>query len=91
MTLDHLRYRIKHINDKYSWEYEYQYTTYDTINITFYGFGNGWYRIYKMRSHLRSLKDLKKFFNGTADNTQLNELRTQLKNLLSPVELQTST
>ena len=45
-------------------------------------------RIYKMRLHLRSLKDLKNFFNGTADNEQLNDLRTQLKILISPVDTQ---
>ena len=41
-----------------------------------------------MRSHLRSFKDFKNFLNGTADVSQLNDLRTQLKNLLSPVNLQ---
>ena len=41
-----------------------------------------------MRSHLRSLKDFKIFLNGTADVSQLHELRTQLKRLLSPVDLQ---
>ena len=46
------------------------------------------YRVYKMRSHLRSLKDFKNFLNGTADVSQLDDLRTQLKNLLSPVNLQ---
>ena len=46
------------------------------------------YRMYKVRSHLRSLKDFKNFLNGTADVSQLNDLRTQLKRLLSPVDLQ---
>ena len=41
-----------------------------------------------MRSHLSSLKDLKNFFNGIADSVQINELRTQLRNLLAPIELQ---
>ena len=44
--------------------------------------------MYKVRSHLRSLKDFKNFLNGTADVSQLNDLRTQLKRLLSPVDLQ---
>ena len=39
-----------------------------------------------MRSHLRSLKDLKNFFNGTADSAQLSELRAQLKTLIYPVD-----
>ena len=43
------------------------------------------FRICKMRSHLRSLKDLKNYFNGTADNEQLNELRTQLKKSNFPI------
>ena len=46
------------------------------------------FRMYKMRSHLRSLKDFKNFLNGTADVSQLNDLRTQIKNLFSPVDLQ---
>ena len=43
-------------------------------------------RLYRMRSHLRSLKDLKNFFNGTADSAQLSELRAQLKTLIYPVD-----
>ena len=46
------------------------------------------YRMYRVRSHLRSLKDFKNFLNGTADVSQLNDLMTQLKRLLSPVDLQ---
>ena len=91
MTLDHLRYRIKHINDKYPWSMSPNILLMILLISLFMGLvmvGYFLYRIYKMRSHLRSLKDLKNFFNGTADNTQLSELRTQLKNLLSPVELQ---
>ena len=45
-------------------------------------------RLYRMRSHLRSLKDLKNFFNGTADSAQLSELRAQLKTLIYPVDTQ---
>ena len=41
-----------------------------------------------MRSHLKSLKDLKNFFNGTADSAQLSELRAQLKTLIYPVDTQ---
>ena len=41
-----------------------------------------------MRSHLKSLKDLKNFFNGTVDSAQLNELRAQLKTLIYPVDPQ---
>ena len=41
-----------------------------------------------MRSHLKSLKDLNNFFNGTADNAQLNELGAQLKTLIYPVDTQ---
>ena len=41
------------------------------------------FRLYRMRSHLKSLKDLKHFFNGTADIAQLSELRAQLKTHLS--------
>ena len=91
MTLDHLRYRIKHVNDKYPWSMSPNILLMILLVSLFMGLimvGYFLYRIYKMRSHLRSLKDLKNFFNGTADNTQLNELRTQLKNLPSPVELQ---
>ena len=43
-------------------------------------------KLYRMRSHLRSLKDLKNFFRGTADSAQLNELRAQLKTLIYPVD-----
>ena len=46
------------------------------------------FRLYRMRSHLRSLKDLKNFFNGTADSAQLSELRAQLKTLIYPVDTQ---
>ena len=41
-----------------------------------------------MRSHLKSLKDLKNFFNGTADSAQLSELRAQLETLIYPVDTQ---
>ena len=44
--------------------------------------------MYKVRSHLRSLKDFKNFLNGTADVSQLNDLGIQLKRLLSPFDLQ---
>ena len=37
---------------------------------------------------LKSLKDLKNFFNGTADSAQLSELRAQLKTLIYPVDTQ---
>ena len=41
-----------------------------------------------MRSHLRSLKNLKNVFNGTVDSAQLSELRAQLKTLIYPVDTQ---
>ena len=91
MTLDHLGYMIKHINDKYPWSMSPNILLVILLISHVMGLvmvGYFLYRIYKMRSHLRSLKDLKNFFNGIVDNTQLNELRTQLKNLLSLVELQ---
>ena len=67
MTLDHLRYRIKHINDKYPWSMSPNILLMILLVSLFMGLvmvGYFLYRIYKMRSHLRSLKDLKNFFNA---------------------------
>ena len=91
MTLKHLRYRIKRIDDKYPRSMSPNILLVILMISLLMGLamvGYFLYRIYKMRSHLRSLKDLKHFFNGTADNEHLNELRTQFKKLLSPVDLQ---
>ena len=91
MTLNHLRHRIKHIDDKYPWSMSPNILLailLIALLMVLVVVGYFLYRMYKMRSHLRSLKDFKNFLNGTADVSQLNDLRTQLKNLLSPVNLQ---
>ena len=90
MTLNHLRYRIEHIDDKYPRSMSPNMLLVILLISLLMGLvmvGYFLYRIYKMRSYLRSLKDLKIFFNGTANNEQLHELRTQLKFLLSTVDL----
>ena len=91
MTLNHLRHRIKHIDDKYPWSMSPNILLAILLIALLMGLvvvGYFLYRMYKVRSHLRSLKDFKNFLNGTADVSQLNDLRTQLKSLLSPVNLQ---
>ena len=91
MTLNHLRHRIKHINDKYPWSMGPNILLAMLLIALFMGMivvGYFLYRIYKIRSHFRSLRDFKNFLNGTADVSQLQELRTQLKRLLSPVDIQ---
>ena len=91
MTLNHLRHRIKHIDDKYPWSMSPNILLAILLIALLMGLivvGYFLYRMYKVRSHLRSLKDFKNFLNGTADVSQLNDLRTQLKSLLSPVDLQ---
>ena len=91
MTLNHLRHRIKHIDDKYPWSMSPNILLAILLIALLMGLvvvGYFLFRMYKMRSHLRSLKDLKNFLNGTADVSQLNDLRTQIKNLFSPVDLQ---
>ena len=90
MTLNHLRHRIKHIDDKYPWSMSPNILLTMLLIALFMGLivvGYFLYRIYKMRSHLRSLKDFKNFLNGTAGVSQLHELRTQLKRLLSQLEV----
>ena len=87
MTLNHLKHRIKHIDDKYPWSMSPNILLAILLIALLMGLvvvGYFLFRIYKMRSHLRSLKDFKNFLNGTADVSQLNDLRTQIKNLLSP-------
>ena len=82
MTINHLRHRIKHIDDRYPWSMSPNILLVILLISLFMGLvmvGYFLFTIYKMRSHLRSLKDLQKFFNGTADTEQLNELKTQLK------------
>ena len=91
MTLNHLRHRIKHIDDKYPWSMSPNILLAILLIALLMGLvvvGYFLFRMYKMRSHLRSLKDFKNVLNGTADVSQLNDLRTQLKRLLSPVDLQ---
>ena len=91
IILNHLRHRIKNIDDKYPWSMSPNILLVKLLISLFMGlvmFGYFLFRIYKMSSHFRSLKDLKNFFNGIADNEQLNELRTQLNNLISPLNTQ---
>ena len=64
MTLNHLGHRIKHIDDKYPWSMSPNILLAMLLIALFMGLmivGYFLYRIYKMRSHLRSLKDFKNF------------------------------
>ena len=91
MTLNHLKHRIKHLDDKYPWSMHPNILLVMLLVSLVLGMvtvGYFLFRLYRMRSHLRSLKDLKNFFNGTADSAQLNELRAQLKTLIYPVDTQ---
>ena len=91
MTLNHLQERIKHIDDKYPWSMHSNILLVMLIVSLMLGIATVGYflfRLYRVRSHLKSLKDLKNFFNGTADSVQLNELRAQLNNLIYPVDTQ---
>ena len=86
MTLNHLKERIKHINDKYPWSMHPNILLVILLESLVLGLMTIGYfllRLYRIRSHLRSLKDLKNVFNGTADSAQLSELRAQLKTHLS--------
>ena len=59
MSLNHLRHRIKHIDDKYPWSMSPSILLAMLLIALFLGLivaGYFLYRIYKMRSHLRSLK-----------------------------------
>ena len=94
MTLNHLKERIKHIDDKYPWSMHPNILLVILLVSLVLGLMTVGYfllRLYRMRSHLRSLKDLKNFFNGTADSAQLSELRAQLKTLIYPVDTETVT
>ena len=89
MTLNHLKHRIQHLDDTYPWSMHPNILLAILLGSLVLGMVRVGYfllRLYRMRSHLRSLKDLKNFFNGTADSTQLNELRAQLKTLIYPVD-----
>ena len=91
MTLNHLIHRIKHIDYKYPWSMSPNILLAISLISLFMRLivvGYFLYRMYKVRSHLRSLNDFKNFLNGTADVSKLNDLRTQLKRLLSPVDLE---
>ena len=86
MTLNHLKERIKHIDDKYPWSMHPNILLVIPLVSLVLGLMTVGYfllRLFRMRSHLRSLKDLKNFFNGTADSAQFSELRAQLKPHLS--------
>ena len=72
ITVNH---RIKHTDDKYPWSMSPNILSVILLISLFMCLimvGYFLFRIYKLRSHLRSLKDLKNFFNGTANNEQLN-------------------
>ena len=89
MTLNHLKHRIQHLDDTYPWSMHPNILLAILLGSLVLGMVTVGYfllKIYRMRSHLRSLKDLKNFFRGTADSTQLNELRAQLKTLIYPVD-----
>ena len=91
MTLNHLKHKIEHIDDKYPWSMHPNILLAILLISLVLGLvtlGYFFFKLYRMRSHLKSLKDLKNFFNGTADNTQLNELRAQLKTLIYLVDTQ---
>ena len=86
MTLNHLKHRIKHLDDKYPWSMHPNILLVMllvSLVLRIVTVGYFLFRLYRMRSHLMSLKDLKNFFNGTADSAQLSELRVQLKTHLS--------
>ena len=64
MTLNHLRHRIKHIDDKYPWSMSPNILLAILLIALLMGLvvvGYFLFRMYKMRSHLRSLKDFKNF------------------------------
>ena len=89
MTLNHLKHRIKHLDDKYPWSMHPNILLAILLVSLVLGMMTVGYfllRLYRMISHLRSLKDLKNFFNGTADSAQLSELRAQLKTLIYPAD-----
>ena len=89
MTLNHLKHRIEHLDDKYPWSMHPNILLVMLLVSLVLGMvtvGYFLFRLYRMRSHLKSLKDPKNFFNGTADSAQLNELRAQLKTLIYPVD-----
>ena len=89
MTLNHLKHRIQHLDDKYPWSMHPNILLAILLVSLVLGMVTVGYfllRLYRMRSNLRSLKDLKNFFNDTVDSAQLNELRTQLKTLIYPVD-----
>ena len=89
MTLNHLKHRIKHLDDKYPWSMHPNILLAILLVSLVLGMMTVGYfllRLYRMRLHLRSLKDLKNVFNGTADSAQLSELRAQLKTLIYPVD-----
>ena len=91
MTLNHLKHRIKHLDDKYPWSMHPNILSVMLLVSLVLGMvtvGYFLFRLYRMRSHPKSLKDLKNFFNGTADSSQLSELRAQLKTLIYPVDTQ---
>ena len=82
---------MKHLDDRYPWSMHPNILlvmllvslVLGMVTVGYFLFG-----LYRVRSHLKSLKDLKNFFNGTADSVQLSELRAQLKNLIYPVDTQ---
>ena len=91
MTLNHLKHRMKHLDDKYPWSMHPNILLGMLLVSLVLGMvtvGYFLFRLYRVRSHLKSLKDLKNFFNGTADSAQLSELRAQLKTLIYPVDTQ---
>ena len=62
MTLNHLKHRIKHIDDKYPWSMSPNILLAILLIALLMGLvvvGYFLFRMYKMRSHLRSLKDFK--------------------------------
>ena len=63
MTLNHLRYKIKHVDDKYPWSMSPNILLVILLISLLKGLvmvGYFLYRIYKMSLHLRSLKKIKK-------------------------------
>ena len=82
---------MKHLDDKYPWSMHPNILLVMLLVSLVLGMvtvGYFLFRLYRMRSHLKSLKDLKNFFNGTAYSAQLSELRAQLKTLIYPVDTQ---
>ena len=62
MTLNHLKHRIKHLDDKYPWSMHPNILLVMLLVSLVLGMvtvGYFLFRLYRMRSHLKSLKDLK--------------------------------